>query len=167
VNEAWIVAKLAKAKEVLAASGDADLVKVADALAMFLAQDDIAFERAIGLRAGWRNAARLQNRDCLIRALPANKRYAGLSGRALAAKISTDLRRYESSSLRRDRRSGQRPGGLGGEYYRILEYGDAPGEEMIRKILSVGNDEAVPFTRQVADLVSHESSNDTTEVEGH
>jgi hypothetical protein len=166
MNEARIIANLAKATEALAATGDADLVEVADALAMFLANDDLTFEKALGLRPGWRVFALRQERDRLICALASDKRYAAMGGRALAAAISTDLRRYEASSFPRDRRSGHPPSGLNGAFFRVLEYGDAPGAEMIRKILSLGNADALPITQKVADLVVHENSNDTTEVEG-
>jgi hypothetical protein len=104
----------------LAASGDPGLLRVADALKVWLdGADSIRLEDALAVAGNWRSATRRRRRDEIYQEI-ARTIFPDLSGLPQAKAIVTAVSRYQSSSWIRDRNSGARPIGMNALIYDLL-----------------------------------------------
>ena len=118
---------------VLAGAGHPD-----GAAALLIVRDDgvDSLPAAMGAPWGWRATAQHQARDDAIRQLHA-QHFPELVGRAAARAVGGALRRYQSTSWPRDRRSHRRPDGVDGACYDLLTLADrVPSEETLRRMFA-------------------------------
>jgi hypothetical protein len=119
-----------------AQSGDPGAARAAEALDAWLAGND-PLETSLGAAPGARSARRQRQREAAIRNLA--QRLPVASARAVAASVHRFVRRYEAGPWPRDRAVRHRPDGIAGLAYDILQHGDLPGEDRLRRLLkSVG-----------------------------
>jgi hypothetical protein len=110
---------LCRAIATLAATGDAGLLRIADALKLSLEGEAMSLESALGVGSTWRSVARRQRR-AEIYAEIARTLFPALIGRPLAKAIIEAIARYQSASWRHDRESGARPNGANALLYDLL-----------------------------------------------
>jgi hypothetical protein len=119
-----------------AESGDPAAARAAEGLAAWLAGND-CLENALGAAPGARSARRQRGRDEALRRLA--KLAPAASARAVAASVHRLVRRYEASAWPSDQAARHRPDDANGDAYDILQHGDLPGEDRLRRLLkSVG-----------------------------
>jgi len=135
---------LRRAKEILAESGDPQVVFVVEGLQWWLQNDGMTFDVALGLTGAWRAEDRRRRRDRLIQRL-ALAHFGDSKGRARALAIAKAARRYRGTSWPRDRHAGRRPDGLNGVIFEVLSLGPFPSEPTLRRILVGLSDSRIPL----------------------
>jgi hypothetical protein len=117
-----VAADLRRASAALASTGDAGLLRIADALSLWRESDATTLESALGLPPTWRSAMRRRARDRLYDSIAATC-FPDLSGRPLANAIAGMIRDYETTAWPADRDAGRRPHGPNGLVFDLLMLG--------------------------------------------
>jgi hypothetical protein len=103
----------------LAATGDAGLLRIADALSLWLAGETVSLESALGVASTWRSQTRRRRRDGIYAEI-AGTLFPALIGRPLAKAIIEAIARYQSAAWLRDWKSDARPNGANALLYDLL-----------------------------------------------
>jgi hypothetical protein len=118
-----------------AASGDANMLRVADGLKLWLdGGDAVRLEDTLGIGRNWRSSRCLQQRNKIYGQI-AVAFFPGLAGRGLCRGIETMVERYRASLWKYDRARGVRPYGKNALAYDLLSLGAPPlGAESLRRL---------------------------------
>jgi hypothetical protein len=117
-----LAADLRRTVALLAAADDPGLLRVADALPLWLESEAITLEEALGLPATWRTAMRRRRRDEIYEEIAAMC-FPDLRGRPLANAITGMIYDYETTAWPADRDAGRRPHRPNGLAFDLLMLG--------------------------------------------
>lgn len=127
---------LVAAIRTLVHSGDPAAARVAEALKRWWRSRTVSFEEALGAANGIRAASHQRERDEALRELA--RRRSGMKTLPLAEEVHKFVQRYETGAWARDRDTGHRPDGDLGLAYDVLDNGELPGIEHLRKVTFLG-----------------------------
>ncbi len=130
--------RLARSATILLESGDADAARFAADLLGWASPRAGAggLEASLGFVPGWRERRAILQRRAILLALREQFFAQPLSYHAAARAIWQGANRYASTSWPRDRSARRCPDGINALFYALLQLGDPPGIESIRKELA-------------------------------